>query len=108
MDADDNGDISYKEFCELCEEKRREIDPYNGKHVPRTKNSSPSKYSSSVVDNTSHMEDEDLSQKVADFKRKKYLANLLPSDMNQTYSYGIKSPECDNIDSIINNAYLHK
>lgn len=28
MDNDENGEVSYNEFCELCEEKRRKIDPF--------------------------------------------------------------------------------
>lgn len=35
MDNDGNGEVSYNEFCELCEEKRRGIDPFeNQKNDP--------------------------------------------------------------------------
>lgn len=30
LDTDGNGNLTYKEFCELCEEKVREIDPFDG------------------------------------------------------------------------------
>ena len=28
LDDDNNGEIDYREFCRLCEEKRRKIDPF--------------------------------------------------------------------------------
>jgi Ca2+-binding EF-hand superfamily protein len=29
MDNDNNGEVSYKEFCELCEENRRNLTLYS-------------------------------------------------------------------------------
>lgn len=28
LDKDGNGEVDYKEWCAICEEKRREIDPF--------------------------------------------------------------------------------
>lgn len=28
LDSSGNGELSYSEFCELCEERRRKIDPF--------------------------------------------------------------------------------
>ena len=28
LDKDSNGEVDYKEWCTMCEEKRREIDPF--------------------------------------------------------------------------------
>jgi Ca2+-binding EF-hand superfamily protein len=38
MDNDHNGEVSYNEFCELCEERRRNIDPFQDQEALKSRN----------------------------------------------------------------------
>jgi hypothetical protein len=37
LDSDEDGFITYNDFCELCEERRRQIDPFVEKIVRRAR-----------------------------------------------------------------------
>lgn len=115
IDKDDNGDIDYKEFCELCEERRRGVDPYVGEVKKRKQGSDIGESPESINKLTSSYGDSTngesgyvpISHKLARFKNKRDLNKTLPSKKNQQFSYGMKSAESDQIDQVINNEYLH-
>lgn len=57
-------------------------------------------------------DDEIISQSLASFKRKQKHQAMLPSELNASYTYGIKSPVPENISSIMTyeplNQYLEE
>ena len=119
IDTDNDGNIKYIEFCELCDECRRGIDPYKVENKLKGGESSsrPNKSSLSMTNsfrkNSKKLEQDDdvISDSLASFKRKKKYSTILPSQHNNSYSYGIKSPESENISSIMTyeplNQYLN-
>lgn len=38
LDSDDNGSVDYNEFCRLCEERQRGIDPFYDRQEGRSRN----------------------------------------------------------------------
>lgn len=78
------------EFCELCEERRRDIDPYSREVVF-------SKVNTDALPNTGG--DDELSALEA--KRKRQKMNGLPSKHNPSHTYGQKSMRSDAMDDVI-------
>jgi hypothetical protein len=101
LDKDSNGTINYKEWCEICEERRREIDPFN--KTQTSDNSRPYKTSSSNQSNASKTGSDWLTQELAKFKNQKLKA--LPSDSDKNFCYGVKNEKGDNMEKVMSMNY---
>lgn len=105
IDTNQDGDIQYIEFCELCDECRRGIDPYKiDKKLKRGENLVNKFPNRMTMTNSFRIEKEDddiISSSLASFKRKQKLQTLLPSELNQNHTYGIKTPVPENINSVL-------
>lgn len=110
IDTDNDNNIQYTEFCELWEEARRGIDPYRiEKKLNRGQSSQDNVNKKSklvtlggMFDRKSSLDDDEIiSQSLASFKRKQKHQTMLPSEINSSYTYGIKSPVPESISSIM-------
>lgn len=123
MDRGDKGYISYGDFCELSEEKRRNLDPVDTSHVildPEAKMVRED-FVKTYLNNVEIGELEDMSKRVGGgsvVKRTKNTQKLSPKDGNlpqwvrnaPNFRFGVKSDlakkESPSIGQIINNDYL--
>uniref|UniRef100_A0A7S3N5E6 EF-hand domain-containing protein n=1 Tax=Euplotes harpa TaxID=151035 RepID=A0A7S3N5E6_9SPIT len=118
-DTDHDGNIQYNEFCELCEEARRGIDPYKFEKANHHRAASEIKHGSEKLKdfgmtgnlNYTSMDDDIISSSLASFKKKKNTI-VLPSTKNEKFTYGIKTPMSDDIGYVMNyeplNEYLRQ
>ncbi len=119
MDKDKDNYISYNEFCELLEEKRRGLDHFRASPMSLSQHgrfggaSIERKRLSIGDDASSFMEsmgrnprlnssDILVSRKLANFKTRKNLPKtLLPSKMDTSFSYGVPTIRPDNISDVM-------
>lgn len=105
IDTDKDGQIQYTEFCELCEESRRGIDPYVIEKKLKQANSEQkaishkSDKSSSRFNRKLRFDDDDeiISQSLASFKKKIKQKVKWPNNLNSSFTFGTKSPTPDSI-----------
>ena len=109
IDTDQDGNIQYYEFWELCEEARRGIDPYkynksgnrSGNEVKSVSNRNDDFNMTASFRSNKFDDDEIISSSLANYKKKQAKQRILPSDKNQSFTYGIKTPLPENINSVM-------
>lgn len=105
IDTNNDNCIQYVEFWELCDECRRGIDPYRiDKKLKRgdaVSKSKPKSLNDSGTFRVIKDDDDIISSSLASFKKKHKYSTLLPSEVNQNFAYGIKTPAPENIHSVL-------
>ena len=108
IDTDLDGNIQYNEFWELCEEARRGIDPYRfnktsfrGGSEVKSLSNRDGDFISTGSFNGAQTDNEIISSSLASYKRKQKQQRVLPSDSNYSFTYGIKTPAPDSINSVM-------
>jgi len=106
LDKNQDRFIDYTEFCRLCEEKRRDIDPFDESQsgrVPRIKQRGCSE--TPRIHKIKSVEVEGGYSSVRNATIKKYYDNELPSNKDVSFTYGLKSMPPENMDALITNDY---
>ena len=111
LDKNKDGYISYSEFCYLCEEKRRNIDPFEINQ--KQKNDNASKLSQSFLGTTGDFEEQEqlermsmASQMYKGFKSNKLKSKLQLSKQNPSnHTFGVTSLPSDNMNKILTHQF---
>ena len=99
LDDDNNGCIDYREFCNLCEEKRRKIDPFEALETKSVVLGE--RYRTSSVENKERSIKTEMAMTTYNGGRSK----RNKSHFDQKKIYGVATMGSDNIRDVVENNY---
>ncbi|CDW86344.1 ef hand family protein [Stylonychia lemnae] len=113
LDQNQDGYINYHEFCNLCEEKRRNIDPFDRQEALQQMSKNYQSQKNNILNMTIDQQEQEQLERLSNasqyyqgFKSQKLKNALkLPKHVSQNQSFGIGTLPSDNMNKIMTHEF---